>query len=243
MLYSTHIRNRVSHIRTAPRRRPPDDARCTGMLEEIQKRYTKEAERCDSLSCGGNIAFLNISRGECILDLGCGGGGETLDAARLTGPEGVSWGLDITDAMIVKAASLAEELGLPNAKFVKGDIEALPFEDSSFDAVMSNCVINHARDKSRAYSEIYRVLKEGGRFVISDAVTKAPLPDSVKNDPEAWAQCYGGSVTEQEYLDSIRGSGFEKLRILKRREYIKNTYDFISLTILAEKNTLTKGGA
>lgn len=213
------------------------------MTEEIQKRYTKEAEDGGDLSCGNNIAFLNISPGECILDLGCGCGSETMDAARRAGPEGASWGMDITDAMIVKAASLAEALGLPNAKFVKGDIEALPFEDSSFDAVMSNCVINHARDKSKVYREIFRVLREGGRFVVSDAVTKVPLPESVKNDPEAWAQCYGGAVTEGEYLDSIRGSGFDKIRILKRREYSKNTYDFISLTILAEKNTTTKGGA
>jgi ubiquinone/menaquinone biosynthesis C-methylase UbiE len=213
------------------------------MIEEIQKRYTREAENSDGLSCGNNIAFLNITPGECILDLGCGCGNETIDAARLTGPAGVSYGMDITDAMIVKAASMAETMGLTNAKFVKGDIEDLPFEDDSFDAIMSNCVINHAKDKKRVYREIFRVLKKGGRFVISDAVTKHPLPDDVKNDPEAWAQCYGGAVTEQEYLDAIQSTGFGRVRILKRREYVKNTFDFISLTILAEKNNEeTKGG-
>lgn len=213
------------------------------MLEEIRKRYTQEAQDNDSLSCGNNIAFLNIAPGECILDLGCGCGNETIDAAKLTGPEGASWGMDITDAMIVKAASMAETMGLSNVKFVKGDIEELPFEDERFDAVMSNCVINHARDKQQVYREIYRVLKKGGRFVISDAVTKEPLPDDVKNDPEAWAQCYGGAVTEQEYLNSIRESGFGRVQILKRREYVKNTFDFISLTILAEKNNEeAKGG-
>jgi ubiquinone/menaquinone biosynthesis C-methylase UbiE len=213
------------------------------MIEEIQKRYTVEADKNDNLSCGNNIAFLNITPGECILDLGCGCGNETLDAARLAGPEGMSYGLDMTDAMLVKAASLAQTMGLSNAKFVKGNIEELPFEDGSFNAVMSNCVINHARDKAKVYREIYRVLKEGGRFVISDAVTKDPLPDEVKNDPEAWADCYGGAVTEQEYLDGIRSSGFDRINILKRREYVKNTYDFISLTILAEKNKQeTKGG-
>ena len=188
------------------------------MIEKIQKRYTQEAQDNDGLSCGSNIAFLDISPGECILDLGCGCGNETIDAAKLTGSEGVSYGMDITDAMIIKAASMAETMGLSNAKFVKGNIEELPFEDESFDAIMSNCVINHAKDKKKVYQEIYRVLKRGGRFVVSDAVTKEPLPDDVKSDPEAWAQCYGGAVTEQEYLESIRSSGFDKIKILKRRE-------------------------
>lgn len=206
------------------------------MIEEIQKRYTKEAESCDNLSCGNNLPFLNIAPGESILDLGCGGGGDTIEAAKLTGPGGVSCGMDITDAMLAKAAAAAKSQGLDNVRFVKGDIENLPFADESFHAVMSNCVINHARDKKKVYREIYRILKGGGRFVISDAVTKEPLPDDVKNDPEAWAQCYGGAITEQEYLNSISGAGFDTIKILNRREYIKNTFDFISLTILAEKN-------
>lgn len=205
------------------------------MIEEIQSRYTKESAGSCNLSCGNNIAFLNITPGECILDLGCGSGNETIDVAKLTGPKGMSYGLDITDAMIVKAASMAETMGLSNAKFIHGDIENLPFENESFDAIMSNCVINHAKDKEKVYREIFRVLKKGGRFVISDAVSKEPLPDDVKNDPEAWAQCYGGAVTEKEYLDYIHDSGFDKIKILKRREYIKNSFDFISLTILAEK--------
>lgn len=206
------------------------------MIEEIQKRYTKEAESCDDLSCGNNLAFLNIAPGESILDLGCGGGGDTIEAAKRTGPGGVSCGMDITDAMLAKAEAAARSQGLDNVRFVKGDIEDLPFADESFHAVMSNCVINHARDKKKVYREIYRILKNDGRFVISDAVTKEPLPDDVKNDPEAWAQCYGGAITEQEYLDSISGSGFNTIKILNRREYIKNTFDFISLTILAEKH-------
>ena len=206
------------------------------MIEEIQKRYSTEAQYCDSLSCGNNFAFINITPGENILDLGCGRGSDTIEAAKRTGPTGISWGMDITDAMLAKAEAAAKSQGLDNVRFVKGDIEHLPFADNSFHADLSNCVINHARDKKKVYSEIYRILKNGGRFVISDAVTKVPLPDDVKNDPEAWAQCYGGAITEQEYLDSISSSGFDTIKILNRREYIKNTFDFISLTILAEKN-------
>lgn len=137
--------------------------------------------------------------------------------------------------MILQAKAQAASVGTKNIDFVHGNIEDLPFEDMTFHAVMSNCVINHARSKTAVYKEIHRVLKPGGRFVISDAVTKEPLPDSVKNDPQAWADCYGGSVTEQEYLDSIQSAGFEQVNILHRREYIKNGYDFISLTILAHK--------
>ena len=137
---------------------------------------------------------------------------------------------------MIDAAHLnAEGIGVSNIWFIKGDIESLPFDDASFDCVTSNCVINHARSKKKVYSEIFRVLKQNGRFVISDAVTKNSLPTEVKNDLEAWAQCYGGAVTEKEYLKSIISAGFYDVEILKRREYVKNGYDFISLTILASK--------
>lgn len=214
------------------------------MIDEIQKRYTEEAGHACCLSCGSNIDALGIMPGEYILDLGCGTGSETFEAAKRVGSAGTACGLDITDAMLAKASEHARSEGISNTEFVKGNIEALPFEDKSFDAVMSNCVINHAKDKIKVYQEIFRVLKDGGRFVISDAVTKEPLPDSVKNDPEAWAQCWGGALTEKEYLDSIHDAGFSQISILKRREYLKNNYDFISLTIFAEKNIQeTKGGA
>ncbi|WP_010245026.1 methyltransferase domain-containing protein [Acetivibrio cellulolyticus] len=205
------------------------------MLNEIQSRYSKERDNSCNLSCGNNLDFLKISPGENILDLGCGRGNETIQAAIQTGPHGKAIGLDITQEMIDVALSNAEGIGISNIWFVKGDIENLPFDERIFDAVISNCVINHAKSKIKVYSEIFRVLKTGGRFVISDAVTKYPLPSEIKNDPEAWAQCFGGAVTEIEYLDSITSSGFKNIEILKRREYIKNGYDFISLTIMATK--------
>jgi len=207
------------------------------MINEIQTRYTKESSNNCNLSCGSNLDFIEIVAGESVLDLGCGRGSETIQAAMQTGPEGKAVGLDITQAMIDTAHSNAEGIGISNVSFIKGDIENLSFDDGVFDAVMSNCVINHAKNKSKVYSEIFRVLKNGGRFVISDAVTKVPLPLEVKNDPEAWAQCFGGAVTEEEYLKSIMSSGFNNIDVLKRREYSKNGYDFISLTIMATKLT------
>jgi len=205
------------------------------MQKTIVKRYSKESAKCSDLSCGSNLGFMDIELGESVLDLGCGRGNETIEAARLAGQYGKAVGLDITPAMILQASAQAHYAGITNIDFVHGDIENLPFEDMTFHAVMSNCVINHARSKKAAYREIHRVLKSGGRFVISDAVTKDALPDSVKNDPQSWADCYGGAITEQEYLDSIQAAGFGQVNILHRREYVKNGYDFISLTILAHK--------
>lgn len=205
------------------------------MNNEIQERYTEESGCCSNLSCGSNLDYLNITPGENILDLGCGRGQETLQAARLTGTKGRATGLDITQAMIDTAIKNAMESGIENASFTHGDIENLPFSNDTFDAVMSNCVINHAKSKVRVYEEIFRVLKNGGRFVVSDAVTKYPLPAEIKNDPQAWAQCFGGAITEKEYLNSIASAGFNSAKILNRREYVKNGYDFISLTIMAVK--------
>lgn len=203
--------------------------------EKIQKRYSIESTQGNNLSCGGNIDFLGIKPGEKILDLGCGRGMETFQAVDLIGPLGSAYGLDLTQEMVDKANSYAIENGIKNVFFIKGNIEALPYEENTFDAVISSCVINHARNKRSVYMEIYRVLKSGGRFVISDAVTKNPLPSEVKNDPEAWAQCFGGAITEKEYMSSIKESSFKNLEILNRREYLKNGYDFISLTILGFK--------
>ncbi len=208
------------------------------MHSEIKKRYARESTSCDSLGCDDNLPHLMIRPGDAVLDLGCGRGGETMQAAALSGDTGLAVGLDLTEAMVEEAARSAASRGVRNVRFLVGDIEDLPFDSDSFDRVISNCVINHARDKARVYAEIFRVLKPGGFFVVSDAVTKYPLPEQVKSDPEAWAQCFGGAVTENEYLSSIASAGFPQPEILKRREYLKNTYDFISLTIRAAKPSL-----
>ncbi len=205
------------------------------IINEIQERYAKESSSCSNLSCGSNLDYLKIHSGEQILDLGCGKGSETIQAAVLASPEGNATGLDITQSMVESARRNANERGISNVRFLHGDIENLPFNDDSFNGVMSNCAINHAQNKNKVYCEIYRVLKEEGRFVISDAVTKKPLPPEVRDDPEAWAQCFGGAITENEYMSTIAAAGFKNINILKRREYIKNSYDFISLTILAFK--------
>ena len=204
--------------------------------ESIIQRYTAESGSNSTLSCGGNLPHLDLEPGEAVLDLGCGRGIETLEAARLVAPDGSVTGLDLTQAMIDKASEMARKARVDNTVFVRGDIESLPFSDNSFDAVISNCVLNHAKNKLAAYCEIYRILKPGGRFVISDAVTLKPLPASVRDDPQAWADCFGGAIVRESYLEQIRDAGFPQIKILKEREYIKNGYDFASLTILGYKN-------
>lgn len=200
---------------------------------ETQTRYRELAGDSCNLSCGNNLSFLELQPGNHLLDLGCGRGLETIRAAKLVGETGLVVGLDLTPEMIAKAVENADLAGIRNIHFMVGDIERLIFEDQSFDAVMSNCAINHAHNKTTVFHEIHRILKPTGKMVISDAVSKIPLPEHIKNDPEAWAACFGGAVTEWEYLQSIKTAGFVGIEILKRREYLKNGYDFISLTIRA----------
>ena len=147
-----------------------------GMQSEIKKRYSqKQVQKCD-LSCGTNIEHLHIRPGETVLDLGCGRGSETILAARMAGPDGRAVGLDLTPSMAQAARESAKKSGVLNTEFITGDIEKLPFENETFDAVMSNCVINHAKDKSRVYREIMRVLKKAAVSSYRMPLPKSPFP-------------------------------------------------------------------
>lgn len=199
--------------------------------EAVRARYGQESLVCDSLGCGDNLRYLDLRPGEDLLDIGCGAGRDVLQAADLIGPTGKAFGIDVTPEMIRAAEAERERLGVANAGFAVGHMEDIPLENGSVDVAMSNCAINHARDKARVYSEIFRVLRPGGRFVVSDPVSEVPLPTEVKSDPQAWAECYGGAITEDEHFDILRGLGFSGLEVLERRRYLKNGYPFASLTI------------
>lgn len=209
-----------------------------GINDVIRSRYANESIDNCFLSCGNNLRYLRLKKGERVLDLGCGRGDETIEVALLLGEVGEAIGLDLTPEMIEIAEQNALEQGITNVSFVNASVEELPFEDNEFDAVISNCVINHAADKNKVYHEIFRVLKTGGRFVVSDAVCKEALPEHIKNDPDQWAACFAGAITEEEYLQSIQTAGFNDIQIVNRREYLKNGYDFASLTIQATKQIL-----
>ncbi|MEA4900771.1 methyltransferase domain-containing protein [Desulfitobacterium sp.] len=203
-------------------------------IVEIVKRYTEE-DKDANLSCGGNIQYLNLKEGEKVLDLGCGRGGETIEAAKRVGPKGFAWGLDLTPRMIDLAKERAQKERVKNAKFIMASMDQIPFEHDCLDAVLSNCAINHVEDKAAVYREIHRVLKQGGRFIVSDIMTEKPLPREIREDPEAIAECFGGAITVQEYGEALSNAGFTKIEVFKERRYLKNGYEMISRTFQGYK--------
>jgi SAM-dependent methyltransferase len=172
-----------------------------------------------SAGCGNPTALAGLKIGEVVLDLGSGGGIDVFLAAKKVGPEGRAIGVDMTQEMIDLAERNAEELGLGNVEFRLGDIEELPVEDGSMDVIISNCVINLAPDKDRVFAEAFRVLKPGGRMMVSDIVTDGPLSEDIRGDPDAWAACISGALDEEVYLGKIRNAGFEEVRTVSKRSF------------------------
>jgi arsenite methyltransferase len=201
----------------------------------VQIRYSALADECGSLSCGGALDLAAPREGEVLLDLGSGRGGDVFRAARQVGPKGKAVGIDRTQAMIDKALS-ATPPDLDNVSFVCCDLAALALESASVDVVISNCTINHATDKSAVYREVHRILKPGGRFVVSDIIAEQALPEAVRNDPEAWAACYGGAIPKDEYMIAITTAGFHKVEILQQtKPYEKGGVMIRSMTIRGYK--------
>ena len=163
------------------------------------------------LGCGSPLAHAALQSGETVVDLGSGAGGDVLRAAQGVGPTGRAIGVDMTPEMVWKARENARRLGVPQAEFRLGEIEHLPLQDASADVVFSNCVINLLPDKSAAFREAFRALRPGGRLVVSDMVTRGPLPHSIRIDPAAWAACIAGAVDLDDYLAMIRAAGFERV--------------------------------
>lgn len=166
------------------------------------------------LGCGNPVALASLREGEIVLDLGSGAGFDCFLAARAVGPEGKVIGVDMTREMVEKAKDNARRSNVKNVEFRAGDIENLPVSDSSVDAIISNCVINLVPDKSRVFQEAFRVLKPGGRLMISDIVLLSELPDPLKNSIEAYVGCLSGAILKDQYLGAIRGAGFERVEIV-----------------------------
>ncbi|MFZ2414124.1 MAG: arsenite methyltransferase, partial [Candidatus Cryosericum sp.] len=166
------------------------------------------------LGCGNPLAFAALKEGDVVLDLGSGAGFDSFLAARKVGTTGKVIGVDMTPAMIAKATANAKSGGYDNVEFLLGDIEALPLPDDSVDMAISNCVINLAPDKERVFKELYRVLRPGGRFMVSDLVLLKELPEKVRTDVEAYVGCVAGAILKDQYLAVIRAAGFDDVRIV-----------------------------
>ena len=166
------------------------------------------------LGCGNPVALASLKEGETVLDLGSGPGFDCFLAAKKVGEKGKVIGVDMTPEMIEKARGNAEKGNYGNVEFRLGEIEHLPAGDNSVDVVISNCVINLSPDKKSVFSEAYRVLKPGGRLMVSDIVLLKELPDFVKNSVEAYIGCLSGAIMKDEYLDAIKSSGFKDVEIV-----------------------------
>ena len=165
------------------------------------------------LSCGNPQAVAALVEGQTVLDLGSGAGFDALIAARKVGPDGRVIGVDMTDAMLAKARANADRAGLAHVEFRKGDIEALPVEDDSVDVALSNCVLNLAADKDRAFAEVYRVLKPGGRLAVSDMAWEVEPLAEVREDLEAIVGCIGGALVLDDYVARLERAGFLEVRV------------------------------
>src|SRR5690349_22068109 len=162
-----------------------------------------------SLGCGNPTALAKLNPGETVLDLGSGGGIDVLLSARRVGPLGKAYGLDMTDDMLALARENQRKAGVENIEFLKGEIENIPLPDNSVDVVISNCVINLSADKDRVLREAFRVLKPGGRFAVSDVVTRGAVPADVRRNMELWIGCVAGALEDSEYRDKLVAAGFE----------------------------------
>jgi arsenite methyltransferase len=166
------------------------------------------------LGCGNPVALASLKEGETVLDLGSGAGFDCFLAANRVGSTGSVIGVDMTPEMVEKARANAELGGYPNVEFRLGEIEHLPVADSSVDVVISNCVINLVPDKSQVFREAFRVLRPGGRLMVSDIVLKKPLPAGIRNSMAAYVGCLAGAVMRDDYLSAVRAAGFQEVKVV-----------------------------
>lgn len=180
--------------------------------------YNQEADL--GLGCGLPTQFAKIQPGDTVIDLGSGAGNDCFVARHETGESGKVIGIDFTEAMIKKARANAEKLGYNNVEFRQGDIDDMPVSDSVADVVVSNCVLNLVPDKQKVISEIFRVLKPGGHFSISDIVLVGDLPEALREDAEMYAGCVAGAIQKEEYLRFVQEAGFENISLQKEKAIV-----------------------
>jgi len=191
----------------------------TNLYDAAQAGQIPEEALLASLGCGNPTALAKLNPGDIVLDLGSGGGIDVLLSAKRVGSTGKAYGLDMTDEMLALANENKLRAGITNEEFLKGDIEDIPLPDNSVNVIISNCVINLSSDKDRVLREAFRVLKPGGRFAVSDVVTRGEMLPEIRQSILAWVGCIAGALDETEYRDKLAAAGFEKIEVEPTRVY------------------------
>ena len=244
----TKVRERYARIATTGGSCCGDTPSCCGETApaEPSRKIGYEQSELDAvpqdadlgLGCGAPIAHLKLQTGETVLDLGSGGGLDAFLAADQVSESGKVIGVDMTPEMIQRATDAAREDGRTQVEFRQGRLESLPVEDATVDAVTSNCVINLVPDKAQVFREIARVLRTGGRFVISDVVVDGELPDALVRDLTAYVGCVSGAMQREQYLETVRNAGLSEVEILKDVDFLAAIGDTLpeEINFMAEKS-------
>jgi SAM-dependent methyltransferase len=201
----------------------------SNLYDAAQKGEIPENALLASLGCGNPTALAELKPGETVLDLGSGGGIDVLLSAKRVGPTGKAFGLDMTDEMLALANENKRQSGIGNVEFLKGEIENIPLPDNTVDVIISNCVINLSGNKDRVLREAFRVLKPGGRFAVSDVVTRGEMLPEIRQSVLLWVGCVAGALEENEYKAKLAEAGFENIDIEPTRIYrVEDARAFLS---------------
>jgi len=201
----------------------------SNLYDASQGTEVPEEAMLASLGCGNPTALAKLNPGEVVLDLGSGGGIDVLLSARRVGPTGKAYGLDMTDEMLALANENKRKAGAENVEFLKGEIENIPLPDNSVDVIISNCVINLSADKDCVLREAFRVLKPGGRFAVSDVVTRGAIPNEIRQKVLLWVGCIAGALDETEYRSKLKAAGFDQVEVEPTRVYkVDDAREFLS---------------
>jgi SAM-dependent methyltransferase len=201
----------------------------SNLYDSSQAGQIPEEALLASLGCGNPTALAQLNPGDTVLDLGSGGGIDILLSAKRIGPTGKAYGLDMTDEMLSLANENKRKSGIANVEFLKGEIERVPLPDNSVDVVISNCVINLSADKDRVLREAFRVLKPGGRFAVSDVVTRGEMLPEIRKNVLLWVGCVAGALEETDYRSKLASAGFEQIELEPTRIYrIEDAREFLS---------------
>jgi len=201
----------------------------SNLYDSTQAGQVPEEAMLASLGCGNPTALAKLNPGEVVLDLGSGGGVDVLLSAKRVGPSGKAYGLDMTDEMLALANENKRKAGAENVEFLKGEIEHIPLPDNSVDVIISNCVINLSADKDRVLREAFRVLKPGGRFAVSDVVTRGEITPEIRQSVLLWVGCVAGALGEDEYRSKLSAAAFEQIDIEPTRVYrAEDARDFLT---------------